>query len=100
METPGSEGSPTPITFQFSATRCTQYLSDGTSCTRCGSFANSGKPLAVSLPLTTQLLLPMSCCRVLRSSAESSEVSGSNLAGVFGSLRYSAISSYGVNLMG
>src|SRR5215813_5140080 len=96
IEMPGNAGSPPPITFQPGATRCTQYRNEGASCTRCGSFIIIGRPLDVSLPLTTQLLLPTSSGRSLNSVT----LGGSNPAREFDSLRYSATSSSGVNLIG
>ena len=57
MATPGSAGSPLPITFQPGAFRWTRYRSDGSAIARCGSLASSGLPDAERSPDTTQLLL-------------------------------------------
>src|SRR5437016_11069370 len=56
--TPGTPGSPAPITFQPGPTRCVRYRNDGLPRYRCGSFASSGLPVVVNAPLTTQLLEP------------------------------------------
>ena len=57
-DTPGSAGSPAPITFQPGATRWTQYRSEGNWMARCGSLASSGVRVDVRSPESTQLLLP------------------------------------------
>src|SRR5688572_5169056 len=57
--TPGAPVSEAPITFRSGHCRCTTYQMDGNVRLRCGSLQSSGLPVAVLLPLTAQLLLPM-----------------------------------------
>ena len=57
MITNGMPGMVTPVTSSPAATRCISYQIDGNSTIRCGSLASIGRPVAVRLPLITQLLL-------------------------------------------
>src|SRR5436190_14450259 len=54
----GAPGSVAPTTSKSGADTCARYHVDGSRVPRCGSFASSGLPLAVSVPSTTQLLEP------------------------------------------
>src|SRR5690242_7979849 len=47
-----------PATLNEPPQRCTSYQHDTAAKAMCGSLANSGLPLAVRAPETTQLLLP------------------------------------------
>ena len=58
IATPGSAGSPDPITFHPGPLRWTKYRNDGRITGRCGSLASSGAPVALSFELTTQLFDP------------------------------------------
>ena len=58
MITNGADGRVTPLTSSPPATTCTSYQIDGISTARCGSLASSGRPVALRVGATTQLLLP------------------------------------------
>jgi hypothetical protein len=55
---PGTPGSVAPIASSPGAVSCAKYHTGGAVRPRCGSFASSGLPLALRLPLTTQLFDP------------------------------------------
>ena len=58
MITNGAPGSVTPATSRSAATTWASYQIAGISTCRCGSLASSGRPVAVRMPDSTQLLLP------------------------------------------
>src|SRR5947209_6962661 len=75
--TPGSPGSPLPMTFQPGAFRWTRYRSDGRAMARCGSLASSGWPDAEELEFDGQAV-----AEVVDAGVDAAREGGGDPAGV------------------